>query len=133
MNTRRNRQAYQNADRNAVVESDSPHALIAVLFDELLRQMRGFAAEVESEKMRKSDPSEHFTRSLRILYGLQSSLNFEDGGEIASNLFRLYEYTRQQLLNSMQTRELAGTHAAIDALENIRDAWREIDRPGTRS
>ena len=95
--------------------------------------MRGFAAEVESEKMRKSDPSEHFTRSLTILYGLQSSLNFEDGGEIASNLFRLYEYTRQQLLNSMQTRELAGTHAAIDALENIRDAWREIDRPGTRS
>jgi flagellar protein FliS len=133
MNTRRNRQVYQNADRNAVVESDSPHALIAVLFDELLRQMRGFAAEVESEKMRKSDPSEHFTRSLTILYGLQSSLNFEDGGEIASNLFRLYEYTRQQLLNSMQTRELAGTHAAIDALENIRDAWREIDRPGTRS
>ena len=133
MNTRRNRQAYQNADRNAVVESDSPHALIAVLFDELLRQMRGFAAEVESEKMRKSDPSEHFTRSLTILYGLQSSLNFEDGGEIASNLFRLYEYTRQQLLNSMQTRELAGTHAAIDALENIRDAWREIDRPGTGS
>ena len=133
MSVRRHMQAYKNADRNAVVESDSPHALIAVLFDELLRHMRGFASEVESDELKKNDPSEHFTRSLTIIYGLQSSLNFEDGGEIANNLFRLYEYPRQQLLNTMRTRELVGTHAAIDALENISEAWREIDRQGTKS
>lgn len=127
MSLRRQMQAYKNADRDAVAESDNPHALIAVLFDELLRHMRLFVGEVEQGTVEKSATSDHFSRSLTILYGLQSSLNFEQGGEIANNLFRLYEYARQQLLATMRTREIAGTLAAIEALENIRDAWREID------
>ena len=127
MSLRRQMQAYKNADRDAVAESDNPHALIAVLFDELLRHMRLFVGEVEQGTVEKSGVSEHFSRSLTILYGLQSSLNFEQGGEIANNLFRLYEYARQQLLSTMRTSEIAGTQAAIEALENIRDAWREID------
>ena len=127
MSLRRNMQAYRNADRDAAAESDNPHALIAVLFDELLRHMRMFAAEIEAGSIDKESSSEHFSRSLTILYGLQSSLNFEQGGDIANNLFRLYEYARQQLLSAMRLREVGGTMAAIDALENIRDAWREID------
>ena len=127
MSLRRQMQAYKNADRDAVAESDNPHALIAVLFDELLRHMRLFVGEVEQGTVEKSVTSDHFSRSLTILYGLQSSLNFEQGGDIANNLFRLYEYARQQLLATMRTREIAGTLAAIEALENIRDAWREID------
>ena len=127
MSLRRQMQAYRNADRDAVAESDNPHALIAVLFDELLRHMRLFAGEVNQGTVEKSGASEHFSRALTILYGLQSSLNFEQGGEIANNLFRLYEYARQQLLATMRSGEIAGTQAAIEALENIRDAWREID------
>ena len=127
MSLRRNMQAYRNADRDAVAESDNPHALIAVLFDELLRHMRAFAAEIEAESIGKDSSSDHFSRSLTILYGLQSSLNFEQGGDIANNLFRLYEYARQQLLATMRLGETGGTLAAIGALENIRDAWREID------
>ena len=127
MSLRRNMQAYRNADRDAVAESDNPHALIAVLFDELLRHMRAFAAEIEAESIGKDASSEHFSRSLTILYGLQSSLNFEQGGDIANNLFRLYEYARQQLLATMRFGETGGTLAAIGALENIRDAWWEID------
>ena len=132
MSLRRQMQAYKNADRDAVAESDNPHALIAVLFDELLRHMRLFVGEVEQGVVEKSGVSEHFSRSLTILYGLQSSLNFEQGGEIANNLFRLYEYARQQLLATMRTNEIAGTQAAIEALENIRDAWREIDGRATK-
>ena len=31
-------------------------------------------------------------RSLSSIYALQTSLNFEKGGKIATNLFQLYEY-----------------------------------------
>ena len=127
MSLRRKMQAYKNADRDAVVESDDPHALIAVLFDELLRHMHAFLTELDSGQANSNAPSQHFSRALAILYGLQSSLNFEQGGDIANNLFRLYEYSRQQLLLAMRSHETEGTRAAILALENIRDAWREID------
>ena len=126
MKSTRHAKAYQNAERQAFAESDAPHALIAILFDELLRRMNQFAIEVEEGPNNNLEQSEHYSRSLAILYGLQSSLNFEVGGEIANNLFRLYEYSRQQLLNTTQTKEVMGLKTAIESLDVIRDAWHQL-------
>ena len=45
--------------------------------------------------------SKHFARSLTIIYGLQSSLDFEKGGPIAENLFQLYEFARQKMIDDL--------------------------------
>ena len=126
MKSRRHARAYQNAERQAFAESDDPHALIAILFDELLRQMKHFAREAKDSSGKSLEQSEHYSRALTILYGLQSSLNFEEGGEIANNLFRLYEYSRQQLLKTTQSENSTGLKAAIESLDVIRDAWRQL-------
>jgi len=126
MSGKRMMQAYRNADRNAVVESNDPRELVAVLFDELIKSMRTFADSLEAGKDATESRNRHFSRALTIIYNLQSSLNFEQGGEIAENLFRLYEYARQQLLESSRSRQTAGTLAAIAALENIREAWDQV-------
>ena len=123
MATKKILDAYKNANREAVVESDDPQALIMLLLDELLRAMRGYVSSVsknDSKEMRKND---QFTRSLTMLYGLQSCLNFDEGGEIAENLFRLYEYARVQLLHTSQTGETDGTQVAISSISEIREAW----------
>ena len=123
MATKKILDAYKNANREAVVESDDPQALIMLLLDELLRAMRGYVSGVsknDSKEMRKND---QFTRSLTMLYGLQSCLNFDEGGEIADNLFRLYEYARVQLLHTSQTGETDGTQVAISSISEIREAW----------
>ena len=123
MATKKILNAYKNANREAVVESDDPQALIMLLLDELLRAMRSYVSAVsnnDSKEMRKND---QFTRSLTMLYGLQSCLNFDEGGEIAENLFRLYEYARVQLLHASQTGEIDGTQVAISSISEIREAW----------
>ena len=73
--------------------------------------------EIRAEKM---------SRSLTIIYALQSSLDFEQGGEIAENLFRLYEYAREQILIDHKSGEAVGVKVAISSLEEIREAWVEI-------
>ena len=131
MATKKILDAYKNANREAVVESDDPQALIMLLFDELLRAMRGYVSGVsknDSKEMRKND---QFTRSLTMLYGLQSCLNFDEGGEIAENLFRLYEYARVQLLHTSQTGEIDGTQVAISSIAEIREAW-SVMEPGAK-
>ena len=123
MATKKILNAYKNATRDAVVESDDPQAMIMLLLDELLRAMRGYVSTVsnnDSKEMRKND---QFTRSLTMLYGLQSCLNFDEGGEIAENLFRLYEYARVQLLHASQTGEIDGVQVAISSISEIREAW----------
>ena len=57
---------------------------------------------------------------------LQSSLDFERGGEIATNLFQLYEYCRQQLLKDMRRDDTANVPQARRAMSEILDAWQQI-------
>ena len=127
MTTKKILNAYKNANRDAVVESEDPQALIMILLDELLRAMRSYANLVDKDKSNDARKNNQFTRSLTMLYGLQSCLNFDDGGEVAENLFRLYEYARVQLLNTSQTGQTDGTQVAISALTEIREAWSIMD------
>ena len=123
MSTNKFINAYKNASREAVAESEDPQALIMVLLDELLRAMRAYVTIVEKQDDAKARKNDNLTRSLTIIYGLQSCLNFEEGGEIAENLFKLYEYSRVQLLNTSTTGETVGMNAAIQAISDIREAW----------
>ena len=127
MATKKILNAYKNANREAVAESDDPQALIMILLDELLRAMRGYVKLLDKENNDETRKSDHFTRSLTMLYGLQSCLNFDEGGEIAENLFRLYEYARVQLLNTSRTGDIDGTQTAINAVTEIREAWSSMD------
>jgi len=127
MTTKKILNAYKNAKRDAVVESEDPQALIMILLDELLRAMRSYADHVDKDKSTEARKNNQFTRSLTMLYGLQSCLNFDEGGDIAENLFRLYEYARVQLLNTSQTGQTDGTQVAISALAEIREAWSIMD------
>ena len=127
MSSKKMMMAYQNAGREAVAESDNPHALISVLYDELLRAMRSYVSTIEKSPQPQPEESGPFSRSLTILYGLQSSLNFDEGGEIAENLFRLYEYARQQLLTASREGDTTGVVTAIEAIESISEAWSQIE------
>ena len=127
MATKKILNAYKNANREAVVESDDPQALIMILLDELLSAMRSYVNLVDKSDSDEARKSDHFTRSLTMLYGLQSCLNFDEGGEIADNLFRLYEYARVQLLHTSQTGEIDGTQVAISAVSEIREAWSSME------
>ena len=127
MATKKILNAYKNANREAVVESDDPQALIMLLLDELLRAMRGYVSGISKDDSKEMWKNDQFTRSLTMLYGLQSCLNFDEGGEIAENLFRLYEYARVQLLHASQTGEIDGTQVAISSISEIREAWSSME------
>ncbi len=118
--------AYSNSEKKAVIESEDSHSMVLLLFDELIKSMRIFCENIDSKTADINMKSERMSKSLTIIYALQSSLDFEKGGEIAENLFRLYEYAREQIINDSKTGEAAGTLIAMASLEDIREAWVEI-------
>ena len=120
-------QAYQNAERQALEEMNDPHLIVLTMFDALLKSMQLFQANIDIRNGGDSEvKSKHFARALSIIYALQSSLDFEKGKSIATNLFQLYEFARQQLIADLTKGEADGTPKAIDALQEIRDAWETI-------
>lgn len=127
MNSRAKLQTYKSVDRSSAVESDDPHAIITALLDELLRRMNSFTQNLDSDEEGLRIRNESFGRAIGILHALQSSLDFQQGGEVAENLFRLYEFARQQLLSSFQSSTPERTNLAIDSITEIRDAWKSMD------
>ena len=133
MSVKKMMEAYTKTDHTNVVEGNDPVAIVALLFDELIRAMQDFIQHSDPEKGEKDVRSRQFSRSLTIIYALQTSLNFEEGGDIANNLFRLYEYARQQLLQDWKDNTIEGTEKAIISLDEIRDAWHQLSREGAPS
>ena len=65
-------------------------------------------------------------RALEIINYLRSSLNHEQGGEIADNLERLYEYMRDTLaLANIQSDKEKIQHV-IGLLQTLLEGWRGI-------
>ena len=126
MNYSKMLEAYSNSEKKAIVEAEDSHAMVLLLFDELIKTLRIFSENIDAKKGDSDLKSDNMSRALTIIYALQSSLDFELGGEIAENLFRLYEYARQQVIAEAKTSEASGTLVAIASLEDIREAWAEI-------
>jgi len=126
MNSLKSLKAYTSVDRHSSAEAEDTHAMITALFDELLRRMRNFSQNITGDDAALKARNESYGKSLAILHALQSCLDFDKGGEIAENLFRLYEYARQQLLESFRTGDVERVELAIESLSEIRNAWNSI-------
>lgn len=119
--------AYQTVERQALGEAEDPHFIVLMMFDALLKAMALFSETASAKEGSQLEiKSDSFARALTIIYALQSSLDFEKGGNISENLFQLYEFSRQQLLSDMRKGSPDGVHNAIEILTEIRDAWSQI-------
>jgi len=122
-------QAYQNAERQALEETNDPHLIIMTMLDALVKSMQIFVDNIDLKNGGDAEmKSKHFSRALSIIYALQSSLDFEKGGDIANNLFQLYEYGRVKLIEDLGKGVADSTPQAIEVIASIRDAWEEMGK-----
>lgn len=116
------RSRYRQAEAVGQPRIEDPHAVIAVTLAELVRALDVLAAALDAGRPLPSEPC---TRALTAIYILQSSLDFEKGGDIAMSLFELYEYARLQVLKAGRG-EGHDLDAARVAIADILSAWRAI-------
>ena len=118
-------EAYKQAENIGLTEVSNPHEIIQTLFNELIKSMTLFERSLSENDMQEVKSSS-FAKSLTIIYSLQTSLDFEKGGEISNNLFKIYEYSRQQLISDLKNGEPKGITNAITIIKEIADAWNQI-------
>ena len=56
------------------------------------------------------------------------TFDFEKGGPIAENLFQLYEFARQKMIDDLGKGKAEETPLAINLLTEIKSAWDEIGK-----
>lgn len=106
----------------------SPHQLIQMLLDGALTRLA--QAQVAMKARKIADKAQHIDRCLAILEGLRLSLDHQQGGELAANLDRLYEYMQRQITvaNARNDPKLLDEVAGL--LREIKSGWDAIGPGG---
>ncbi|WP_126979194.1 flagellar export chaperone FliS [Frigidibacter oleivorans] len=129
MNLSLARNCYLRTARSDNRIPDDPHALIGLALAELHRALGALSEACAAQLPVPSGP---MTRTLSAIYLLQSSLDFDRGGDIAPALFKVYEYCRQATLDAFHpdpdgetARRLAKAAGFVD---QIRAAWSQMEQ-----
>ena len=124
--------AYKRLDIESAVASADRHELVTLLFKALIGALAG--AEVHHQHENKDQVREYVAKACRILTGLQGSLDYERGGDIAVNLGQLYGYSIRKLFAANVNLDKAPDNIAEvkSLLEPIAEAWENMDlsKPG---
>lgn len=130
MNLHTARASYRRASQPEEAIPNDPHAIVGVALNELHTALRALSTAAAANLPLPTTP---MTRTLAAIYLLQSSLDFNRGGDIAPALFRVYEYCRQETLAAFRRERdaadcAAGLVRAAGFVATLAEAWANMDR-----
>ena len=104
----------------------NPHKIVEEVLKDLKKNMETLAYSVDNEPIISTIKSNSFSKSLTAIYILQSSLNFEEGEEIAENLFNIYEFCKSSIMKGFTQKNSKIVYKAIPPVEEILSGWKQI-------
>ena len=127
--------SYNNAlsaYKETRIRTASQGQLIVMLYDEAVKQLDKGLELLDKNKSGKHDPSrievigKAIIKARDIITELMVSLDFEQGGEIAQNLFSLYTWFNKELLEAHIAMDIPRIKAVKIQINDLRGAWVDI-------
>ena len=115
---------YRRIDAAGRTSGANGHQLVELLYDEAIHTLRaaGFAASNHQYGLR----SEKVSRALAILFALENGLDYDQGGDVARTLGRLYAGARKQVVDASLGFDPAPFERIATTLTEIAGAWRAL-------
>ena len=121
---------YNNSELSANLSKNTFQVVESILV-ELKRSMIVVSELTKKNKVEDNErvkKNSNFSRACVAIYTLQTSLDFDRGGEIAIQLFQVYEFCRKQLIKAFTKKVVDGINIAIETLNDIIFAWKELNK-----
>ncbi len=113
-----------NLYRSNEVLTASKKKLVIMLYDGAAKNLKLAKLAMEDKKIDRVNSM--IIKTQNILVELMSTLNFEDGGEVANNLMSLYEYMYQKTIRANIDKNSEILDEVIGYLEELSDTWSQI-------
>ncbi len=118
-------QGYSHYAKTDIQTAD-PRAVIVLLYEGAIKFLNRASDEVaRNDRMAMS---EYILKTQKIVQFLSASLDFAQGGDIARNLSRLYDYMRDTLNEANLRASNEKIEEVIALLRTLLDAWKEVAR-----
>lgn len=117
-------QQYANNFVETSVSEASPHKLIAMLYEGALKNL--MIAKVFIDQKNYSKKSEHINKALSIINALRDGVNLEKGGEVAENLFALYDYCYRKVFEGSIKNDIEALDEVVAHIKGLEEAWTQM-------
>lgn len=112
--------------RQTQAQTASPTQLVVMLYEGLVRFCT--AADVAIRAGEVASAHDNLVRAQAIVAELAGSLNHQQGGEIATNLARLYDYCYRRLVEANVRKDSTIVIEVRGLMSELLPAWREVVR-----
>lgn len=119
------RRGALNSYKETKVTTATQSKLIIMLYDEVIKQI-DIGVDAVKLSMAKDVSHNAFVKSQDCISELMVSLDFDKGGEIAQNLFSLYNYFNRELLDANNYGRIQKALNVQTMMKELRTSWVSI-------
>ncbi|HEX5310324.1 flagellar export chaperone FliS [Aquabacterium sp.] len=113
---------YHQVGVQTGINGATPHQLVVMLFNGFLDSIGKARAAMAAGQIEAK--CEAITKCVRIVdEGLKASLNLQEGGQLAHQLYDLYGYITKRLTQANLHNDPAALEECVRLLTPIREAW----------
>ena len=116
--------AYRKGNLKQDIASADPHKLTLMLLQGALDRIAYAKGAMERKELIVK--AEYISKASAIIIHLRDTLDVEVGGEVAENLFALYNYMVERLGDAHVNNDLKMLDEVSSLITPIRDAWVQI-------
>lgn len=114
----------QNVYRNNQITTAPKKKLLIMLYDGAIKNLKLAEQAIEDKNIQETNTN--IIKTQDIIMEFMHTLNFEVGGEVANNLYQLYEYMYQRLIRANIDKDIEAVKEVRKYLEELRETWSQI-------
>ncbi|QJR81822.1 flagellar export chaperone FliS [Alteromonas pelagimontana] len=116
--------AYRKGNLKQEIANADPHRLTLMLMQGALDRIAYAKGAMERKEI--AAKGEFLSKATAILINLRDTLDLNVGGEVAQNMYALYDYMVERLTDAHVKNDLQILDEVTNLLSPIRDAWLQI-------
>lgn len=117
-------QQYRQNHVQGGVATATPHRLVQMLMEGVQEKLLAAKGYMAAKNIAKK--GEHISWAISIIDSLRACLNMEQGGDVAQNLGRLYDYMEARLLEANLKNDPAIIDEVGQLMAEIKSGWDAI-------
>ncbi|WP_373588809.1 flagellar export chaperone FliS [Borreliella afzelii] len=121
--------AKENIYKQTQINTSNPLSILIMLYDKAIQDLK-VAKELIQDGNWQNDikANEKIFHAQEIITELMSTLNFEQGGNISTNLLSIYSFLNKELENVLLKKEIHKIDNVIKQLQILNLAWKKLGK-----
>ncbi|MDD3149619.1 MAG: flagellar export chaperone FliS [Candidatus Gastranaerophilales bacterium] len=105
------------------VQTASPEKLLIMLFNGAIQFLNKAKISIENKNIEETH--NNLIGAQKIIIEFMNTLDVAKGGEVAQNLYNLYEYLYTKLVHANLKKDITAIEEVLNHLKDLKNTWEE--------